>query len=166
MNTELAPNLNLSARDFETRLYSTGRNLDALSAFSALLDIAVMHDPGILQSSDSGLAYLLDRHIGDIRETSDQLEQYRWRLTQFEELKEALSNDLGRLEADHQDRKDRAEERLRPGAAVELHHGQTHGQALARFQLLERQRKAGLGYKELPRRFRDRAALYDFYHIS
>lgn len=67
----------LSSRDFENILYSMQRSLDALSAFSNILDLAVHHDAGALTSSDSGLSYLMDCHIHDLAEARQELWQYR-----------------------------------------------------------------------------------------
>lgn len=102
----------LSANDFGNHLYQIERNLDALGAFSTLLDIAVCHDPGILQSSDAGLSYLIDRHLGDIRKTSQELERFQEGFDKFEALKAALLEAVGPVAEARQSPRERAEERL------------------------------------------------------
>lgn len=44
------------------------RSIAALKAFSTILDAVLIHDGGCLQSSDSGMAALIDRHIEALAE--------------------------------------------------------------------------------------------------
>jgi len=67
----------LSAREFTSLLDEVASSVDALRAFSTLLDLAVFHDGGALQSRDGGLTRLLDRHLHDIEEIGGELRRYR-----------------------------------------------------------------------------------------
>lgn len=44
------------------------RGVVALKAFSSILDAVLIHDGGCLQSNDSGVAALIDRHIEALAE--------------------------------------------------------------------------------------------------
>lgn len=52
------------------------RGIAALKAFSTIIDAVLVHDGGCLQSSDSGLAALIDRHIDALAEGLDSLHAY------------------------------------------------------------------------------------------
>jgi len=53
----------LSHKDIESTLDDMDRSIDALKAFSTMLDVILFHDGGCLQSGDSGVSALINRHI-------------------------------------------------------------------------------------------------------
>ncbi len=63
MNTALT-----TSKDRATIIDDMYRGIAALKAFSTILDAVLVHDGGSLQSSDSGMAALIDRHIDALAE--------------------------------------------------------------------------------------------------
>ena len=61
-NTLFAP------KDRATIIDDMNRGIAALRTFSTILDAVLVHDGGCLQSSNSGMAALIDRHIEALAE--------------------------------------------------------------------------------------------------
>lgn len=58
----------IAPKDRATIIDDMNRGIAALKAFSTILDAVLVHDGGCLQSSDSGMAALIDRHIEALAE--------------------------------------------------------------------------------------------------
>lgn len=58
----------IAPKDRATIIDDMHRGIAALKAFSTILDAVLIHDGGCLQSSDSGMAALIDRHIEALAE--------------------------------------------------------------------------------------------------
>lgn len=58
----------IAPKDRATVIEDMNRGIAALKAFSTILDAVLIHDGGCLQSGDSGMAALIDRHIEALAE--------------------------------------------------------------------------------------------------
>lgn len=63
----------ITPKDRASIIEDMGRGIAALKAFSTILDAVLLHDGGCLQSRDSGMAALIDRHIEALADGLAQL---------------------------------------------------------------------------------------------